>query len=53
MTDLKQKYHMDSGVIYNVQEYKEALAKGEKPRGTPMTEIGIIYDKDGGDDRYC
>lgn len=31
---------MDSGVIYHIQEYKEALARGEKPKGIRMTKVG-------------
>lgn len=30
---------LDKEIIYHIQEYKEAMARGEKPRGIRMTSL--------------
>lgn len=35
-------YDMGRGLMYHIQEYKEAIEKGEKPKGIRVTQGGDI-----------
>lgn len=35
-------YDMEKGLMYHIQEYKEALNNGEKPKGIRVTRGGDI-----------